>query len=189
MDDFVAAGASVIGVSLDSIERLNDFSADPEYCAGRLAVASDPDGAIAASYELDVREGRAGMTDTREYKLPVWAQDLLADERRRAALAWPTEARPEPLWEPGSNVYVPTAVPTGETVWLANPHQTEPTRYFVDNRHVKAGPRSTPSRPEYGRYFATKRDAWVDMWWAVAETASHSLFQISERMKNDDNNA
>ena len=65
MDDFEAAGASVIGVSLDSIERLNDFSADPDYCAGRLAVASDPEGAIALSYDLDVREGRAGLTDTR----------------------------------------------------------------------------------------------------------------------------
>src|SRR4029079_3326933 len=28
-----AAGASVVGVSLDSIERLNAFSADPDYCA------------------------------------------------------------------------------------------------------------------------------------------------------------
>ena len=40
-DQFAAAGASVIGVSLDSIERLNEFSADPDYCAGRLAVASE----------------------------------------------------------------------------------------------------------------------------------------------------
>jgi len=65
MDEFKAAGASVVGVSLDSIERLNDFSADPDYCAGNLAVASDADGSIARSYGLDVREGRAGMTDTR----------------------------------------------------------------------------------------------------------------------------
>lgn len=65
MDAFKAAGASVIGVSLDSIDRLNDFSADPEYCAGELAVASDESGAIARSYDLQVREGRAGMTDTR----------------------------------------------------------------------------------------------------------------------------
>jgi peroxiredoxin len=65
MEAFNAAGATVIGVSLDSIERLNDFSADPEYCAGKLAVASDEDGTIAASYELEVREGRAGMKDTR----------------------------------------------------------------------------------------------------------------------------
>lgn len=65
MDAFVAAGASVIGVSLDSIERLNDFSADPEYCAGKLAVASDPTGEIARSYDLAVREGPAGIKDTR----------------------------------------------------------------------------------------------------------------------------
>lgn len=65
MDAFDAAGASVIGVSLDSIERLNDFSADPQYCAGKLAVASDADGSIAQSYQLAVREGRAGMKDTR----------------------------------------------------------------------------------------------------------------------------
>jgi peroxiredoxin len=65
MDKFTAANASVIGVSLDSIERLNDFSADPNYCAGKLAVASDADGAIAKQYQLSVREGRAGMQDTR----------------------------------------------------------------------------------------------------------------------------
>ena len=65
MDKFEAAGASVIGVSLDNIDRLNDFSADPEYCAGNLAVASDESGDIARSYGLQVREGREGATDTR----------------------------------------------------------------------------------------------------------------------------
>ena len=65
MDAFNAAGATVIGVSLDSIERLNDFSADPAYCAGKLAVASDATGAIARSYDLMVRERREGAEDTR----------------------------------------------------------------------------------------------------------------------------
>ncbi len=65
MDEFMAAGASVIGVSLDSIERLNDFSADPEYCAGKLAVASDATGEIARSFELAVRDAREGKKDTR----------------------------------------------------------------------------------------------------------------------------
>jgi len=65
MEKFKAAGASVVGVSLDSIERLNDFSADPEYCAGKLPVVSDSDGSIASSYQLQIRDVRPGAADTR----------------------------------------------------------------------------------------------------------------------------
>jgi peroxiredoxin Q/BCP len=65
MDKFKAAGASVIGVSLDKIETLNAFSADPEYCAGKLPVASDADGRIAKSYELKVHDAKPGAKDTR----------------------------------------------------------------------------------------------------------------------------
>lgn len=65
MDKFKAAGASVVGVSLDSITRLNDFSADPNYCAGQLPVASDVDGKIAKSYDLMIRDVKEGQKDTR----------------------------------------------------------------------------------------------------------------------------
>ncbi len=51
-DKFDAAGATIIGVSGDSIKRLDMFSADPEYCAGKFPVASDADQKIAASYNL-----------------------------------------------------------------------------------------------------------------------------------------
>lgn len=64
-DKFAAAGATIIGVSLDSIERLNDFSADPDYCAGKFATASDADGKISRSYDLQVREAGSGKKDTR----------------------------------------------------------------------------------------------------------------------------
>ena len=64
-DKFTAAGATIIGVSLDSIARLNDFSADPEYCGGKIPVASDPGGKIAKSYALNIRAGSAGKKDTR----------------------------------------------------------------------------------------------------------------------------
>jgi peroxiredoxin Q/BCP len=64
-DKFAAAGASVVGVSLDSIERLNTFSADPDYCAGKLAVASDVDGSIARAFDLKVHDAKAGAKDTR----------------------------------------------------------------------------------------------------------------------------
>jgi peroxiredoxin len=64
-DKFVAAGATIVGVSLDNITRLNAFSADPQYCAGKIAVASDADGQIAKAYDLQVREVAAGRKDTR----------------------------------------------------------------------------------------------------------------------------
>jgi peroxiredoxin len=64
-EKFEAAGASILGVSHDSIARLNDFSADPEYCAGKFPVASDPDGAIAKSYDLKVMDKKPGAKDTR----------------------------------------------------------------------------------------------------------------------------
>jgi peroxiredoxin Q/BCP len=64
-DKFTAAGASIIGVSLDSIGRLNEFSADPEYCGGRIPVASDADGAIAKSYDLKVSPAQTTFKDTR----------------------------------------------------------------------------------------------------------------------------
>jgi peroxiredoxin len=64
-DKFTAAGASIIGVSLDNIERLNAFSADPEYCAGKIAVASDVDGKIARSYDLKIASAREGAKDSR----------------------------------------------------------------------------------------------------------------------------
>ncbi len=64
-DKFAAAGASVIGVSLDKISTLNQFSADPQYCAGKVPVASDPDGKIAKSYDLQVKDAKPGAKNTR----------------------------------------------------------------------------------------------------------------------------
>ena len=64
-DKFDAAGATIIGVSQDSISRLNAFSSDPEYCAGKFPVASDPDGKIAKSYGLKITPGKFGSKDSR----------------------------------------------------------------------------------------------------------------------------
>ena len=64
-EKFTAAGATIIGVSLDSIKRLNDFSADPQYCAGKFPTASDADGSIAKSFDLKVMDGKPGIKDTR----------------------------------------------------------------------------------------------------------------------------
>jgi peroxiredoxin Q/BCP len=63
--EFDAAGATIIGVSLDNIDRLNDFSADPKYCAGKIAVASDADGKIVAAYKLKVANAPTPVPDSR----------------------------------------------------------------------------------------------------------------------------
>ena len=64
-DQFAKAGAQIIGVSADSLERLHVFSADPEFCAGKFPIASDAQTTIAASYNLKVTPPRAGAKDVR----------------------------------------------------------------------------------------------------------------------------
>jgi peroxiredoxin Q/BCP len=64
-DKFDAAGATIIGVSADSIARLDQFSADPDYCAGKFPVASDADHKIATSYNLNLTAVKAGQADVR----------------------------------------------------------------------------------------------------------------------------
>lgn len=64
-DQFTAAGTTIIGVSADDIQRLNSFSSDPQFCAGKFPVASDPGGEIAASYGLKLKGPQPGVKDVR----------------------------------------------------------------------------------------------------------------------------
>jgi len=64
-DKFTAAGATIIGVSEDSIARLKQFSADPKFCAGRFPVASNPSGSIGAMYGVEAAGAVAGAKDVR----------------------------------------------------------------------------------------------------------------------------
>jgi thioredoxin-dependent peroxiredoxin len=68
-DKFTTAGATIIGVSADDIQRLNVFSSDSSYCAGKFPVASDPGGQIAATYGLVMSAAKSGIKD-------VLGQDL-----------------------------------------------------------------------------------------------------------------
>src|SRR5579872_6961573 len=62
---FVDAHATIIGVSADSIERLNAFSSAPNYCAGKFPVASDASLKISSSYGLTAMKGPPGLKDVR----------------------------------------------------------------------------------------------------------------------------
>ncbi|HKQ44512.1 MAG TPA: peroxiredoxin [Rhizomicrobium sp.] len=68
-EKFAAAGASILGVSADSLERLHKFSADPAFCAGKFPVASDADTKIAASYNLAVNQPKPGAKDNKQNDL------------------------------------------------------------------------------------------------------------------------
>lgn len=65
IDKFKEAGTTVIGISADDIQRLNSFSADPDFCAGTFPIASDPDGKIAAEFGLKMAAARLGAKDVR----------------------------------------------------------------------------------------------------------------------------
>jgi peroxiredoxin len=62
-DKFTAAGATIIGVSADDIQRLKSFSSNPDYCAGKFPVASDAGGKIAAMYGLELMPPQPGVKD------------------------------------------------------------------------------------------------------------------------------
>lgn len=68
-DKFTEAGATIIGVSADDIKRLNSFSSDPDYCAGKFPVASDPEGKIAATYGLKLSPPQPNVKDVRGEKV------------------------------------------------------------------------------------------------------------------------
>jgi peroxiredoxin len=64
-EKFTAAGASIVGVSLDDIGRLNEFSAHPDFCASKFPVASDTEGKIIKAYGLSINEKTRGRKDNR----------------------------------------------------------------------------------------------------------------------------
>jgi thioredoxin-dependent peroxiredoxin len=68
-DKFDAVGASIIGVSADDLTRLKQFSADPNFCAGKFPIASDADTKIAQSYNLNVSPVRSGAKDVNQVEI------------------------------------------------------------------------------------------------------------------------
>ena len=93
-DQFTAAGATIIGVSADDIQRLNSFSSDPEYCAGKFPVASDPTGTIAATYGLNLRPANAAAKDVRGIQIThgfIPRTTFVIDKHRKVVAVFSSE--------------------------------------------------------------------------------------------------
>jgi len=52
-----------VSIAVDTQQA--QLGGDPQYCAGKLPVASDPDGKIATSFELKISDAHAGIKNTR----------------------------------------------------------------------------------------------------------------------------
>jgi peroxiredoxin len=59
---FVKAGATILGLSENSITMLNKFEVDPKFCAGQFPIASDPSGSIGALYGVKLYPPMKGVT-------------------------------------------------------------------------------------------------------------------------------
>lgn len=78
MPDFEKAGATVIGVSHDTIDTLNKFSADTQYCSGKFPVASDADGKISVSYDAVMKFGVRQVSSRTSYVIDKNGQVVFA---------------------------------------------------------------------------------------------------------------
>lgn len=63
--EFEAAGASVIGISTDTIETQREFSKSE--CRDKFAVAADPEGAVVKAYDVAVERGSRVMAGRTSY--------------------------------------------------------------------------------------------------------------------------
>ena len=68
-DKFANAGITIVGVSADDLGRLKQFSADPQFCAGKFPIVSDADTKIAQTYNLNVTPPRANAKDVNQVEI------------------------------------------------------------------------------------------------------------------------
>ncbi len=77
IDQFHAAGATVIGVTSGNIEQLAAFSSETEHCSGKFPVASDPNAVIAKSYDATMAMW-PGHSDRTSYVIAPDGKVILA---------------------------------------------------------------------------------------------------------------
>lgn len=77
IDQFHAQGATVIGVTAGNLDQLAAFSSETEHCSGKFPVASDPNAAIARSYEATLAM-KPGWSDRTSYVIAPDGRILLA---------------------------------------------------------------------------------------------------------------
>ncbi len=78
VDKFKAQGATVIGVTAGNTDRLSAFSTDTATCSGKFPLASDPDAAIAKTYDVTLVFGGKTISSRTSYVIAPDDKVLLA---------------------------------------------------------------------------------------------------------------
>jgi len=78
MDKFKAEGATVLGVTAGNTDQLAKFSADTRYCSGKFPMASDPNAAIAKTYDATLVFAGKTLSDRTSYVITPDDKVILA---------------------------------------------------------------------------------------------------------------
>src|SRR5699024_6164145 len=94
-DKFESDGVTILGMSADSIQRLNSCSPDPDYCAGEFPIDSDTEGKVAATYGLEIKPAQLGAKNLQGDEITHGYMPrttfLIADGKIKAAFSSKTD--------------------------------------------------------------------------------------------------
>jgi hypothetical protein len=119
------------------------------------------------------------MYDERESKLPRWAQDALAHERKAALVRFPDQPRPTPdISEPTGHGRAP------REQWIYSQNVSGVFAHWVGSngylfRSEKEGSFGSQVR---GNYYLTAEAALLAHRWHVAEMAAHSMLMANSAL-------
>ena len=129
----------------------------------------------------------------RDAKIPQWVKDSIESEalahRRRAALSWPTDAKPKhiPFWWGGYDQQ--HGDPVAGIYWdsRANEVRIKENDGTIGARWKKwafsrDGSRWVTDIPR-GPLFGSQRDAYLHMLWVECEKYADALMQIKEKLQ------
>lgn len=126
----------------------------------------------------------------REAKLPQWVKDSIVDETDAleliTALAWPTEAKPTPLfWGVGYGQVA--GKPESGKFWAPQGGSFEPVELEIsmESGSARIVNRSANSQIYSQRFFRTKHEAELANLWSKCEEFAKDLRKIRRRLKDN----
>lgn len=128
------------------------------------------------------------MTDPRIAKLPAWARDHIEALHLRAALAWPSEPKPEPWFDLNDSIgQLPPDDARNSVAWWVNVYDgsvlVEPIYIALHGLSYRSPERRGIGSRPHGPHYRTDRDALLAGQWLLAERAAKALRDVAKRIE------